>query len=258
MQRLDLLCAEALAVAKELDAFQIRMHPDGNFFAFFACPIPMRKQVQHWFLPPPRLVVVVSVLGEPAHIHYAKLRVDRRTSIRSGFAAIIETGPGESAGEPWAGSVVGPPLLGELRPWRMVRVVSTHPIPTLVSRVNTASGDGAGGLGADQRLPGVRGVIGLGQRRFIVKAHDVKGRGEWLVIGAVHGRSTEACGIQSVGAFLHGPNDLRAKLICLEDVLLVAHRPEEDCGVVAIALDHGFELRQTFLVGRHHARFAEH
>src|SRR5207245_11535988 len=72
------------------------------------------------------LVVIKIVLGEAAGIHDAEMRVDTWPLVRRGFAAIIETGPGESAGHPRTLGINRPPIFSELGPGRNVRVIGAR------------------------------------------------------------------------------------------------------------------------------------
>src|SRR5579872_1033402 len=117
---LDFLRTLARAVQEKLHGIAVRMHPDGDRLAVALIPIPVRKQVQHRFRSPPGFVVMKIIFGKPAGIDDAKLRADRRPSVRRGLTAIIEAGPGETSGKPFACGIEFPPLLRELRPVSMV------------------------------------------------------------------------------------------------------------------------------------------
>src|SRR5215469_8561745 len=114
------------------------MHPHADLFAFALFPIPVGKQVQHRFLAPPGFVVEKIVLWKATCVDDAKLGADRRPAIRRGFAAVVEASPGEATREPFPGGIEFPPLLCQLRPRRMVQVISAHPITELVGFVNAA------------------------------------------------------------------------------------------------------------------------
>src|SRR5262245_13787137 len=104
------------------------MYPDGNRLALALLPIPVREQMQHWFGSPPGLVVIEVVFGEAAHVDDSELRVDGRPSVRCGFAAIVEAGPGEPARQPLPRSIEFPPFFGELRPGGVVQIVRADPV----------------------------------------------------------------------------------------------------------------------------------
>src|SRR6185436_19807679 len=102
---------------------KIGVHPnlDGLAFAFF--PIPVRKQMQDWVLSPPSLVIVEVVFGKTAHVHNAELRVDGRPAVRGWLPAVIESGPGKSASQPFPRCVESPPLFGEFRPRGVAHII---------------------------------------------------------------------------------------------------------------------------------------
>src|SRR5208337_4362773 len=102
------LASPALPVEIQLDSFQVRVDPNLYLLAFPALPIPVGEQVQDRLGSPPSLVVIIVVLGEATGIHDAKVRVDARPFVRRRLATIIESGPGEAAGNKRA-LVVNPP-----------------------------------------------------------------------------------------------------------------------------------------------------
>jgi len=76
------------------------------------------------------------------------------------------------------------------------------------------------------------GMVFVGQQQFVVEAHHVEDGGERLVIGAVDGRCAEAGWIQFVSVFLHGLEDLRANLIGLQHILLIAMDQRKIAGLL--------------------------
>src|SRR5437867_9747054 len=76
--------------------------------------------MENGLVSPLCLVVIKIVLGEAAGIHDAEMRVDTWPLVRRGFAAIIETGPGKSAGHPRTLGINRPPIFSELGPGRNV------------------------------------------------------------------------------------------------------------------------------------------
>src|ERR1700722_16807219 len=127
-QARNLLPAKTLSIQKQLNLIEIRVNPHWNLLTFPAIPGPVRKQVEHRLLGPPRLVVEEVVLGKSARIHDAEVRVDRRPSIWSRLAAIIESCPRKSTSFPLARRVERPPLLGKLAPLCVVHVVGAESI----------------------------------------------------------------------------------------------------------------------------------
>ena len=96
--------------------------------------------------------------------------------------------------------------------------------------------------------------------QVVVEADDIECFRHSLFIGAVDGCGNHARGVEFVTSTDHGRGYLRAllRLCVLQHPLLVADRPENNGRRVAIALDHGFELRQAFGAGTHLSRFAHH
>ena len=143
------LPAEALAVQEQFDLLAIAVAPHVNVLAFLARPVPMRQQMQHRLVRPPRLVILKVVLGKTAGVEDAEMRIDARPVVRRRLAAIIKTRPDESAGEPRTHREEAPPAFGGVRPRRRVFVVGAHVAARLVVRVNAARAHGAGLFGAD-------------------------------------------------------------------------------------------------------------
>src|SRR5258708_19314934 len=102
--------------------------------------------MENWFVAPLCLVIMKIVLGEAAGIHDAEMRVDTWPLVRRGLAAIIEAGPGKSAGHPGTLGVNGPPILGKLRPGRNVQIVSANVTRLLVVLIDPACAYRAGGF----------------------------------------------------------------------------------------------------------------
>src|SRR5260370_22023723 len=102
--------------------------------------------MKNWSVGPLCLVIMKIVLGEAAGIHDAEMRVDTWPLVRRGLAAIIEAGPGKSAGHPGTLGVNGPPILGKLRPGRNVQIVSANVTRLLVVLIDPAFAYRAGGF----------------------------------------------------------------------------------------------------------------
>src|ERR1700676_1748791 len=109
------------------------MYPDRDLLPFESRPVPMREQVQHGLIGPPRLVVEERVLRESAGVDHAVLRTDVWPLIGRWFAAVIEAGPHESARD------IGP---------------CAHEAPPAFRR--GAAGGGGGIVGGDRALGPVR------------------------------------------------------------------------------------------------------
>src|SRR6266699_7037013 len=91
------LRAQRNSVEEQLDCVAIAVNPHRNFLALAAQPIPMRKEVQHWTVAPPALIIVAGVLGKAARVEDCVLRTDRGPREWSRLAPIIKTTPHEAA-----------------------------------------------------------------------------------------------------------------------------------------------------------------
>src|SRR5438874_546633 len=100
--------ADMPPVQEQLNALTIGETPHVDPAALHAPPVPMREQVQHVAVAPPRSVVVEVVLREPAEIHQPEVRERARPLVRDGLAPVVEADPDETASQPWT--------LGEIRP----------------------------------------------------------------------------------------------------------------------------------------------
>ena len=111
-----LLFAQAFAIQKQLHIIGIGIDPHIDGLATFVAPIPVRRDVQHVFIGPPTLVVVIQVFGKTTHVHHPEVRADVGPLERSWFTPIIEARPDEAA-EPIVFSCRQvPPLLGAAGP----------------------------------------------------------------------------------------------------------------------------------------------
>src|SRR5580704_869880 len=98
----------------------------------------MRQQVDDRFVRPPGLIVVKIVLRKTAGVHDAEMGVNARPAIGRRFAAIVETRPRKSAGQPWTVGEILPPRLGGVRPTRGIVVVGADVTAFLVIRIDSA------------------------------------------------------------------------------------------------------------------------
>src|SRR6185312_17284657 len=72
-------------------------------------PRPTGGEMQHRLVGPPRLVIVIDILGKSARVHQPEVRADARPAIRRGFAAVIKSRPHEPAAREWMRRVIRPP-----------------------------------------------------------------------------------------------------------------------------------------------------
>src|SRR5437016_13555074 len=109
--------------------------------------------MENGLVSPLCLVVIKIVLGEAAGIHDAEMRVDTWPLVRRGFAALIETGPGKSAGHPRTLGINRPPIFSALGPGRNVRVIAADVTCLRGVLIHTTCAYGTGGCSAARRLP---------------------------------------------------------------------------------------------------------
>lgn len=138
------------------------------------------------------------------------MRVDKRPSIRSRLAAIIETGPHKASGDVTVLGVNLPPRLRSRS-----RVGKVHVIRADVALCFIVLVDSPGGNRATRFSP----HNGLGRELLvktrhlgiaIVEALDINYRGEAASPAIVHGACDGARWIKPVRQPLHGANDPRA------------------------------------------------
>ena len=115
-------------------------------------------------------------------------------------------------------------------------------------------------LRAEERPRGIVLVVVVREAQVVVEADDVERVGNALLVVAIHGGGHHPRGVQFVAALHHGGGNLRAlfRHCVLKLPLLVAHRPQNHAGRVAIALDHGGKLRQALGAGTHLPGLAHH
>src|SRR5450432_3325150 len=99
---------EAHVIEKKFDLIAIAVAPDSDFLTFFSRPIPVREKMDDRLIAPPRFVIVIIIFRKPAGIHHTKLRADGGPIEGRWLAAIIKTGPDESAFEKFSGSIKRP------------------------------------------------------------------------------------------------------------------------------------------------------
>ncbi len=168
--------------------------------------------------------------------------------VGDGFAAIVEGGPDEGAGEPGAGGEEFPPVFGGCAPLGGALVVGADVAAGGIVFVDSAGADGAGFFGADDDSVGMLFVIFVDVADFdVVPAVDVDDVGEADAQALiVHGGGDFAGGVELVAEADHGFADALAGDFPLDGVFFVGEGPEEDAGVIAIAADHRFKLGEHF------------
>ena len=84
----------------------------------------------------------------------------------------------------------------------------------------------------------VEAVIAAG---IVIAALQIFDVGNAAAPAAVHGAGDRARSVQFVGDFFHGGEDFRARFTALY-AFLVAHTPDDNGGMVAVANYHFFEV----------------
>ena len=248
---LHLLATERSAVEEELDLVAVGIGADLHDLAFLARPVPVGEDVQHHLIGPPRLEVVEAVLGEAAGIEDAELRADRREVERRGLAAIVKSGPIHNAGELRSGGVVLPAELGVAAGGAVLQ--GRHVGALLVGEIDAARGLSRRFLRAEDDLIRVLRVLLIGLGLLDVVHPGGVDRGGDAAPAAADRRGDEARRIEALRKILHGGGDPGPLDIALNPPLLVADRPDDDRGMVAIAADHRFELAEVIRVDAHQA-----
>ncbi len=157
--------------------------------------------------------------------------------IRRRLAAIIKSGPHETAGEPRAVGEDGSTIPRRCWPSsaRLI-VVGADVAALLVVRINAARADGAGLLGADVRLVGMFGVITVHVLADVIipAAHfdDAVDAGKRVAFrrGVGHGPRR----VELLDVILHRARDVAALRRVLHGKFLVGDAPDarrsDDCG----------------------------
>ncbi len=245
--------AEGLAVEEEFDGVGVGVGLDGDGFAFKAGPVPGGEEVDHGFGGPLGLVDVEAVFGEAGDIDDAEVGRAGGPAIGGGFADVIEAGPDEFAGDPGSFLHADELGFGGVAPIGSVDVVGGDlvggadflgdldvAVGAEGEAVFAAGAESGGGFRADEDVSFLGGVFG----DVVVDAEDVEGCGEAGFegrFGIVAGGADEACGVfaaddvgeafghfTAVGSALFGD--------------FIADAPEDDGGVIAVAVDHGDDI----------------
>ena len=90
----------------------------------------------------------------------------------------------------------------------------------------------------------------------IVVAHHVERLQELSASGISYRGWT--CGVQPTGKGAHGSSHADALLVVLKSPLFVAITPEDDTGMIAVALDHAFQKSQMLVVDAHQTIFVDY
>src|SRR5689334_23272997 len=96
-------------------------------------------------------------------------------------------------------------------------------------------------------------VVVFDGAEVVVEAFDLERLRNTGTIGAIDGRSAQPGRVELMRSPDHTGRDALTLWSRLQLPLLVAHGPENDRGRVAVAFDHGFELRESFGAGAHQA-----
>ena len=241
------LPAEAPAVQEQFHLLAIAQRAHVHFLAFPARPVPVRQQMQHRFVRPPRLVIPGVVLAKAAHVQDAEVRIDARPAIRRRLAAVIKPRPDEAAGQPRTRVEETPPFLGRIRPRLRVVVVGAHVAARRVVRVNAARADGAALFAADVRLVGMCRVIGVHVVRADVitpAAHldDFIDARKLVADGRVISHGPR--GIEPLDQVLHRCANPFAFGSASGAELLVGQGPDGHARMIPVAADELFEPRE--------------
>ena len=227
--------SEALPVKEQFHHLAIAEGDDLDFLACVIRPVPMRHEVHDGFGFPPRLVIEKIVLGKSAGVHDAEIAADTRPLVRGRFAFVIEAGPHKAARDKRP--------VRDRCPCAIGHVVGRNHGAFLVVGVFAPRGDRAGRFTCIQRLGGV-GLVELVILVVAVIAADHvpnRGQADRIIHAAIHGGADRARAVMLAdniskrGELLGG---FRRALLGL----FVAHRPEDDARVVAVAQNHVSDL----------------
>ena len=245
-----LLAAQFLAVHREFHLVAVAVGPDFHLLALVSLQVPMREDVQHGLVGPPRLQVPRLVFGESAVVENAKLRVVGGIAERVGLATVVEARPEEQASRPGPVGIELPAALYAVHRAILIggQVHRAH-VALVVGRVEIpATCAAARGLLRTDDLP--RGVAFLSVVHIvlsdIVEAHHVEAFDHLAAAGIGDGRLSG--GVDQPGILSHGRSDAGALNGILHAPLLVAVAPEDDAGVVAVAAYHTLQQSQVLVV----------
>ena len=250
------LAAEIAAVDDQGHFVAVAVHPDGYFFSFVSRQVPVRQDMQDRLVRPPGLQVIRLVFGEAAIVQDAEFRTGGRILQRVGFAAVVEAGPVEQAGQPGPGRIELPaPFDAVIETVRSLgaAVERRHPAGSNIIVVNPARA-AAGGFLRPERHP--QRIISPVLVDRILEDIIVPGHiGSFQDLGAAAGSHHHGTGwIEPVAEPGHRPGDPFALLIPFNPPFFVADAPQQDAGVMAVTLDHLAERFQLRRIDAHQPR----
>ena len=255
-----LLSAQSFSICDKFHLGTVGVGPYVYLLALVAFKVPVGQQVQHGFAGPPCLQIVSLVLGESAVVENAKFRPCGRELQRVGFAAIVEARPVEQSAEPRALVVELPTAfnavqqaVGTLR----AAVDGFHATVVGIVVVDAARAAAGGLLAAQRDALRIAGAVLLhGILQDVVIAchvHRLYDSGT-----AAGGGTGQTGGVQAVAELAHGGTDAASVVVPLDAPLLVAHAPEDDRRMVAVAANHLAELVPLVVVDAREAVLLQH
>ena len=253
---LQRLAAQRATVEQQLHVLGVAVDAHVDRLAFAARPVPVRQQVDHRLGGPGGLQVVAAVLQRAGRVHHPELGRHGRPAEGRGLAAVVEAGPDEHAGQEGPLGIEAPGFLdGRGRRAARSPVVGGDLHARRVVGVDAAGGVGQALLGHDHRplreaaVHRVDVVLAL-----VVEADHLRAdRGALRLARAGRRQRRRAGRIQARHDGLHLPRQARADLGVLDRPFLVAHRPQDDGRMVAVAPHHALELVADLRRGAHHA-----
>ena len=129
----------------------------------------MRKNMQHIFIAPPTLIIVIIILRKSANIHHTKMWIDTRPSVRSWFTTIIKSCPNKSSHEPFSVSRDLPPFFCSCCPRRKNRIIIRNITFDGIIDINTACTNSTCHFCSDDGLIGIIFSVWIDTHYIIIK-----------------------------------------------------------------------------------------
>ena len=235
--------AQVLAVDRQLHFVAVAVHPDVDAVALMALQVPVGQDVEHRFVRPPGLQVIGLILGEAAIVQDAELRTRSRELHGIGLAAIVEARPIEQAGEVGTLVVELPAALNTVQQAVLpvgAAVVGHHAAGARLVEVDAARAAARSLFRTKGATLGiVLAVLLHGILQDVVVAGHVGRNQDGGTAAAGHGH--QAGRVEAMAILAHGSGDAGAGLLPLDAPLFVAHAPEDDGGMIAVAADHALQ-----------------